>query len=72
MGTGLMCLQGPYDPKTKTITLRGKMVDPMSGLDTDVRETFKIVDDKHQVMEMYNTPPKGKETKSMEIKYTRM
>ena len=72
MGTGVMHLEGPYDPKTKTITLRGKMVEPMSGTDIDVRETLKIIDDKHQVLEMYNTPPKGKETKSMEIKYTRM
>jgi hypothetical protein len=72
MGTGIMVLEGPYDPKTKTITMRGKMTDPMSGTETQVREVFRIVDDKHQVMEMYNTYADGKEMKSMEIKYSRM
>ncbi len=72
MGTGLMHIMGTYDAKTKTITMRGKMVDPMSGLDNDIRQTLKIIDDKHQLMEMYNTPPNGKEMKSMEIRYTKM
>lgn len=72
MGTGVMVLEGPYDPKTRSITLRGKMVDPMTGAEGKVREVFKIVDDNHQVMEMYNTTPAGKEMKSMEIKYSRI
>ena len=36
-----------------------------------LRQTFKIVDDNNQVMEMYGAGPDGKEMKMMEIKYTR-
>ena len=69
MGTGLMTLQGPWDDATKTVTLKGKVVEPGSGdgREVDVREIFKIVDNDHQVMEMFGTGPDGKEFKWMEI-----
>jgi len=70
MGTGVTKLEGPYDPATKTITLSGKMVDPMGGKEIDVKQTFKFVDDNTQIMEMYVTQD-GKEFKNMEIKFTR-
>ena len=70
MGTGITKLEGPYDPATKTITLSGKMVDPMGGKEMDVKQTFKFVDDNTQIMEMYVTQD-GKEFKNMEIKFTR-
>jgi hypothetical protein len=71
MGTGVMHLTGPWDPKTKTITLTGKMMDAMSGKEVAVKETFRITDDNTQIMEMYAPGPDGKEFKTMEIKYTR-
>jgi hypothetical protein len=71
MGTGIMYLEGKYDPATKTVTSTGKSVDPMTGKDMGVREVYTMVDDNHQTMTMYMTPAGGKEYKSMEIKYTR-
>lgn len=70
MGTGTMIAKGSYDDETKTITLHGSMVDPMTGKDTKFRETLQIVDDNHHVFEMY-TDRDGQEVKSMEVEYTR-
>jgi hypothetical protein len=36
-----------------------------------VRETFKVIDDNTQKMEMFMTPAGGQEFKSMEITFTR-
>ncbi len=71
MGTGIMNMEGTWDDQTKTMNLSGKCTDPMTGKDCKVRETFKIIDDDTQVMEMYMTQPGQKEYKTMEIKFTR-
>ena len=71
MGTGIWCIQGPYDAASKTLTLTGKCVDPTTGKDMDIREVTKFPDDKHQVMEMYVTQAGGKEFKNMELKFTK-
>jgi len=70
MGTGVMYMEGHWDEANKTIHFSGRMVDPMVGKETRVREEFKIIDENTQLMEMYNTM-NGKEVKSMEIKFTR-
>jgi hypothetical protein len=67
MGTGIMFLEGPFDPKSNSITLTGKMVDPMSGNTSAVREVLTFVTEKKQKLEMYATSKEGKEFKSMEI-----
>ncbi|MES2679073.1 MAG: DUF1579 domain-containing protein [Bacteroidota bacterium] len=69
-GTGLMYMEGAYDEPTKTINFTGKMVDPNTGEDCDMRQAFKAIDDKNQLLEMYTTKD-GKEFKSMEIKFTK-
>jgi hypothetical protein len=71
MGTGIMYLEGTYDPATKTTTYTGKQVDPMTGQDMEIRETFTIVDDNTHMLTMYMTAPGGKEFKTMEIRFTR-
>lgn len=73
MGTGIMTLEGNWDDAHKSMTLKGKLVDPVAGTgkEMDIREVLKVVDDNNQVMEMYSAGPDGKEFKSMEIKYTR-
>ncbi|WP_315819019.1 DUF1579 domain-containing protein [Paraflavitalea speifideaquila] len=71
MGTGVMTTEGPWDPATKTISLTGKMIDPMTGKECQVREVMTLIDDKSSKMEMYNTPAGQKEFKSMEILYTK-
>ena len=71
MGSGIMQMEGPWDDATKSMTLAGTCTDPMSGKIQNVRETFKIIDDNTQMMEMFMPGPDGKEFKTMEIKFTR-
>ncbi|SFE96039.1 Protein of unknown function [Chitinophaga sp. CF118] len=70
MGTGIMFLEGKWDEPTKSITLRGKSFDPMTGKDMEVKQVYKMVDDDHHTLEMY-MPSGDKEFKNMEIKFTR-
>ena len=70
MGTGVMTLQGPWDEKTNTVNLKGVEVDPMTGKDMNVRETFQIIDKDTQKLEMF-TIINGKESKTMVINLTR-
>lgn len=71
MSSGIMYLEGPWDAATKSVTLKGKMMD--AGLKTviEVRQVLKVIDDNTHNLEMYMTMPDGKEIKSFEIKYTR-
>ena len=73
MGTGIMNMEGNWDDASKSLTLTGKSIDPSAGTDKtmDMKEVFKIIDDKHQLMEMYGPGPDGKEFKRMESKDTR-
>jgi hypothetical protein len=71
MGTGIMIMEGSYDPKTKSINLKGKQVDPVSGKELEMREIFTMVDDNTRKMEMFQKPLVGKEFKTMEIIMTR-
>jgi hypothetical protein len=71
MGSGIMMLKGPWDEATKSITLKGKMTDPGTKEDIDVRETFSIIDGNTQEMKMFMTMPGGKEFNTMNIRYTR-
>ncbi|THU41975.1 DUF1579 domain-containing protein [Niastella caeni] len=70
MGTGIMYMEGPWDNATKTATLKGKTTDPMTGKEMDVRQTFNVVNDNTQKLEMFMTQD-GKEFKTMEIIFTR-
>jgi hypothetical protein len=69
-GTGMMYLEGTWDAQNRSINFSGKMVDPVSGKDLQVREIMKFVDDNNHFFEMY-VNESGKEFKTMEIKYTR-
>ncbi len=70
MGTGLMVMEGTWDDGSKSFNLKGKCVDPTTGKDMECREVMKMVDDKNMTMEMYINE-KGKEVKTMEIKYVK-
>ena len=70
MGTGMTQMQGTWDAATKTINFTGTSVDPTTGKDMNIRQTFTIVDNDHQKMEMFATV-NGKELKTMEINLTR-
>lgn len=71
MGTGIVMMEGAWDEATKTLTLTGKCVDPMTGRDMVLKQTMKVVDNNNQFIEMYGPGPDGKEFKMMEIKLTR-
>ena len=71
MGSGISYMEGNYDEASKTLTMKGKMVDPTTGKEMQVRQVCKMIDDDNQLVEMYNTGADGKEFKSMEIKLTR-
>jgi len=72
MSTGMMTMWGTWDDASKSITFTGTMKNPANGLDCDLKEIYKTVDDNTHVMEMYGPEMKtGKEYKMMEIKYTR-
>lgn len=71
MSTGIMVSDGEYDPATRTYTFRGQMADPTKqGAMVPIRETIRIVDADHHVMEMFE-PHDGKEVRTMQIEYTR-
>jgi Protein of unknown function (DUF1579) len=71
-GTGIMQMEGPWDESSKSMTLSGKMIEPSTKRECDMKESFKIVDDNTQLMEMWGPDPKtGKPYKTMEIKFTR-
>ena len=61
---------GKYDEKTKICSMKGTMVDPMTGKDAEYRQTMKFIDDNNQLFEMYMIY-NGKEVKNMELAFTR-
>jgi hypothetical protein len=68
MGSGLMLMDGNYDPATKTFTFAGTATNPLTKKDCNMREIVKIVDDNTQHMELYGPDPMtNKEYKTMEI-----
>ncbi|KFF07468.1 DUF1579 domain-containing protein [Flavobacterium reichenbachii] len=66
MGTGMMVAMGKYDEKTKSMELKGEVVNPVNGKKTPYREIYTIVDGKTRKMEMFDVK-NGEEYKSMEI-----
>ena len=70
MGTGIFTMEGTASADGKTITLKGQHAEPGGGQMTH-RAVWKIVDDHTQTFDMYGAHGHGKETKMMEIVYTR-
>ena len=69
-GTGVFIMEGTGSADGKTITLRGSHAEPGGGTMTH-RAIWTIIDADHQLVEMYSTHHGQKETKMMEITYTR-
>jgi hypothetical protein len=70
MGTGIFPMEGTASGDGKTITQQGRYDDPIEG-PMKLRGVTKIVDDNTEIFEMYATGKNGKETKMMEITYSR-
>lgn len=71
LGSGIVYMTGTYDEKTKTLSLKGKQTDPMSGKDSDIRQENKFIDDNTYTMAMYGAGMDGKEMKFMEGTFRR-
>ncbi len=70
MGTGIFMMDGTASADGKTITLKGSHPEPGGGKMTH-RAVWKIVDNNTQTFDMYGTHHGGKETKVLEITYSR-
>jgi hypothetical protein len=70
MGTGIFLMEGTASADGKTITLKGSHPEPGGGKMTH-RAVWKIVDNNNQTFDMYGAHHGGKETKMLEITYTR-
>ncbi|MFD2891281.1 DUF1579 domain-containing protein [Flavobacterium chuncheonense] len=66
-GTGLLVTRGAYDENSKTLTMHGNMVDPVTKKEKKVKEVITYIDEDHQKMEMYDLKDNGTEFKTMEI-----
>ena len=68
---GRWTARGKEDAKTFSGTM--EEIDPMTGKKSKMRDVVRLVDNDHQVQEMFSTPEgSGKETKMMEIHYQRV
>jgi len=70
MSTGLMVSEGTCDAQL-TCTYTGTHNDPVTKKPQSSRMTTRWTDKNTEVFEMYGPGPDGKETKMMEITYTR-
>jgi hypothetical protein len=69
MGTGIMSMEGTWDPATKTITYIGEE-EMMPGMKIKIRQTIKTIDNDHHLMEFFQAQGDA-EIKVMEIAYAR-
>ncbi len=69
MSTGVMISTGTMTGNV--MKSMATMSDPMTGKVSHATETFTIIDNDHNKMEMWQPGPDGKNVKMMEINYTR-
>ncbi len=69
MGTGIMNSEGDFDAATKTFTYTGSYT-MAPGMEQKIKEVLKLNDKDHMTFEWYEDRG-GKETKTMQIDYTR-
>lgn len=71
MGTGMMTGTGSYDPAKKSFTENGSFSSPMEGGEKSYRGVTTLINPDKYTYEMYVTGKDGKESRAMEIVYTR-
>lgn len=71
MGTGMMAMRGKASADGKVITMKGSSFDPMVGANAEFKTVTTWVDDNTIKYEMYGVK-NGRDTKVMEMLYTRM
>ena len=70
LGTGTAIAKGKFNPKNKTISYYGSMIDPISKKEIKFKELITFTNDSTHKMEMFMGEGE-KEFKSMEIIFTR-
>ena len=72
MSTAIMNMEGKWDDATKSVIYTGQTLCPANGKMCEIKQVFKQIDDKTQIMEMYGPDMKtGKQFKNMEMKLTK-
>jgi hypothetical protein len=72
MSTSMMNSSGgDPDPSAKNWRFSASSIDPVSGESVNIDERMTLLDNDHQVFEMYGPGPDGTNFKMMEITYTR-
>lgn len=72
MGTSYLLTEGTADPTGKVITMEGQYDDFMTGeKGKSMKTVMRMIDNDHQVYEMYIPGKDGKMWKSFEVDYTR-
>lgn len=61
MGTGVMFMEGVWDEKSKTATMKGKSTDPVTGKTLQAREIFRFIDDNTQLRKCMKPKGEGNE-----------
>ncbi|HOZ70065.1 MAG TPA: DUF1579 domain-containing protein [Chitinophagaceae bacterium] len=69
--SGMVIMNGDYDPATKTLSLSGVQTDPVTGKDSPIRQVNVYHDENSYTSSMYGAGPDGKEMKFMEGTYKR-
>jgi hypothetical protein len=63
---------GDVDGSGKVWTMKGQMTNPETGKPLTKKSVITLKDKDHHSLEMYFSGPDGRDTKAMEIRYTRM
>ncbi|MFI5143593.1 MAG: DUF1579 domain-containing protein [Thermoanaerobaculales bacterium] len=71
MGTMTLLMTGTADADGKVFKFEGTMDDVVSGKASTIRTVTRVIDRNQHVFEMYGPDPSGKESKVLEIVYTR-
>jgi hypothetical protein len=70
-GSGIIFMTGQYDEQSKTLSLKGKQTDPVSGKEANIRQENVYHNDDSYSMTMYADGPDGKEMKLMAATFKR-
>lgn len=71
MSTGVMTMEGKYDPKARTMSMESEMPNPMTWSYVDSKMVTTWIDDDHSVAKFYMPGPDGKNYMHMQLEYTR-
>lgn len=72
MSTAMSTMEGSFDKQKSTLTMWGKMNEPMTGeKDKKVKYVTRIIDNDKHVFEVYDVTSYGEKKPTMQITYTR-